>query len=131
MSELSPIREMMGPEENSAYDALPDTVTIYRGCGQANIMGMSWSLNKETANSFPHTHRYKVPDPLLVEAIVSKRKILAVKLDRDEEEVITFSARLVSQQPSIAPTREWCEKRAAEEKAKFEAASAAWLAGAA
>src|SRR5271170_6822626 len=30
-----PKRTMMTPEENAAYDALPDTVTVYRGCDQS------------------------------------------------------------------------------------------------
>jgi hypothetical protein len=121
-----PLRAMMTPEENAAYDALPEKITIYRGCGQANMMGMSWSLDKEIANSFPHTNRYKVPDPLLVTSTVFKRKVLAFKRGRDEDEIITFSARLHSKEPSVAPSREWWSKRAAEEKAKFDAFCAEW-----
>jgi hypothetical protein len=117
-----PIREMMTPEENAAYDALPDKVTIYRGCGQANMIGMSWSLDKDTANSFPYTHRYKVRDPLLLTATVSKCKILAVKLESDEDEIVTFSAKPVSQEPSTAPTPEYWEAR--KQKRMVESAQA-------
>jgi hypothetical protein len=102
-----PIRELMTPDENAAYDALPETVTVYRGCGRVNMMGMSWSLDRETANSFPH----KVEEPLLVTATVPKSRVLAVKLDRGEHEVLTFSAKLVYQEPSMPPTSEWWESR--------------------
>jgi hypothetical protein len=121
---IGPLRTMMTPQENAAYDALPEKITIYRGCGQANMMGMSWTLDKEIANSFPHTNRYRVPDPPLVTSTVFKRKVLAFKRGRDEDEIITFSARFVSKEPSVAPSPEWWSKRAAEEKAKFDASCA-------
>jgi hypothetical protein len=120
-----PLRAMMNLQENAAYDALPVRITIYRGCGEANMMGMSWSLDKAVANSFPYTNRYKVPDPLLVTSTVSKRKVLAFKKGRDEDEIITFSARFFSKEPSVAPSPEWWSKRAAEEKAKFDRSCAA------
>jgi hypothetical protein len=121
-----PLRAMMKPQENAAYDALPEKITIYRGCGQANMMGMSWTVDKAVANSFPYTNRYKVPDPLLVTSTVFKRKVLAFKKGRDEDEIITFSARFLSKEPSVAPSPEWWSTRAAEEKAKFDASCAAW-----
>jgi hypothetical protein len=40
-------------------------------------------------------NRYKVHDPLLVTATVSKHDIVAVKLGREEEEVITFRPRIM------------------------------------
>jgi hypothetical protein len=102
-----PLREMMTPEENAGYDALPKEVTVYRGCGEWNRIGMSWSLDREMANSFPHRARFAARHPFLLTATVSKNKVLAIKLDRGEDEVITFSAKLVSSEPSIAPTAEW------------------------
>jgi hypothetical protein len=89
-------KEMMTASERRIHAALPETVTIYRGCGAHNIDGACWSLSRETAERFPSLNRYKVADPLLVTATVAKSKILAVKTDRDEDEVITFSASVVS-----------------------------------
>jgi hypothetical protein len=119
-----PLRAMMKPQQNAAYDALPEKVTIYRGCGELNMMGMSWSLDKEVANSFPYIYRYKVPNPLLVTSTVTKRKILAVKLARDEDEVITFSARSILKESCAEPSPEWRSKRAAEQWARIEASCA-------
>jgi hypothetical protein len=59
-----------------------------------------------------YTNRYEVPDPLLVTSTVSKRKVLAFKRGRDEDEVITFSARFLSKEPCVAPSPEWWSKRA-------------------
>lgn len=93
---VGPIAEMMDNEEQAAYDALPDIVTIYRGCGKKNIAGASWSLDRDIAARFPFLVRYKAREPLLVTAKVKKSNILAVKLDRNELEIITFSAKRVS-----------------------------------
>lgn len=85
----------MTAAERAAYDALPSRVTIYRGCGDHNIFGTSWTLDESIARQFPFFHRYRVADPLLVTAQVNKRAILALKQDRDEQEVITFGARWI------------------------------------
>jgi hypothetical protein len=95
-----PVREMMSAEENEAYDALPDTVKCYRGCGASVLTGASWSLDKEVANSFPFTLRYRAASPVVVTASVKKNRILALKLGREESEIITFSARKVKVEPA-------------------------------
>lgn len=93
-----PVRDMMTAEELKAHNALPDVVTIYRGCYQINKWGWSWSLSKEVAEKFPSYLRYCRPNeqPLLVTAKVLKRLILAVKLDRGESEIITWRPKHVS-----------------------------------
>lgn len=100
-----PIVEMMTAEELAAYEALPDTVTIYRGCGKKNKKGASWSLDKNIAASFPFLNRYQVTDPILVTATVDKSHILAVKLDRNESEVITFCAKPKKLEPLLTPPK--------------------------
>lgn len=89
-----PIREMMNAEENSAYDKLPDTVTVYRGCDAAGKSGLCWSLNEEVANAFPFQTRFKANDPVVIRARAKKNRILAIKLDRNETELIVFSPRV-------------------------------------
>jgi hypothetical protein len=78
---------------------LPARVTIYRGCSPVNATGLSWSLDPAIAAKFPTHARYSPPDgqpPLLVTATVARSRIVAVKLDRDEDEVITCHARPVA-----------------------------------
>jgi hypothetical protein len=94
-----PVPELMESAEADAYLALPDRLTIYRGCGERNLLGASWSLERETAARFPLLHRYRQARPLLVTATVRKAHVLAVKLDRQEAEIITFRARRVSIEP--------------------------------
>jgi hypothetical protein len=87
-----PLIEMMNEQEQTAYEALPDVLEVYRGCGSHNIHGASWSLDRAVAERFPTLNRYRVSDPLLVTASVEKRNVLALKLGREEHEVVTFSA---------------------------------------
>ena len=88
--------EMMTPRECEALAALPEHVTVYRGCGPKNVIGCCWSLDRDTAESFPTLVRYRQEDPLLVTATVRRDRIVALKLNRSEREVITFNARRVS-----------------------------------
>jgi len=83
-----PIRNMMTPAERKAYDALPEEITVYRGCGEHNIQGLSWSVRRQIAERFPFLSRYQVQEPLLVTVKVNKADVVAVKLDRDEAELI-------------------------------------------
>lgn len=81
---------MMNLEEQKFYKELPDTLTIYRGCDKKNIYGLCWSLDRDIAIEFPFLKRYKAKNPVLVTTTVYKHEILAVKLDRNEKEVITL-----------------------------------------
>ena len=90
---------MMDQHERERWCGLPARVTIYRGCSPVNATGLSWSLDPAIAAKFPTHARYSPPDgqpPLLVTATVARSRIVAVKLDRDEDEVITCHARPVA-----------------------------------
>lgn len=89
-------KQMMSLAELSRLRALPGRVTIYRGCGEANTDGVCWSLDRAVAASFPTLARYRASVPLLVTATVARKEVIALKLDREEEEVITLSARVQS-----------------------------------
>jgi hypothetical protein len=91
-----PLRQMMSSEENSHYDSLPDTIACYRGCDASALVGASWTRDKKTAKLFPTYTRYRAPNPVLITARVKRVNVLSVQLRRNEEELITFSARRVS-----------------------------------
>jgi len=92
-----PIRELMNEEEQRYYDSLPDLVTCFRGADPRRIQGLCWSLNRDVANAFPFLQRYNShPRPLLATGQVAKRDIIAVKLDRGEEEIISYRVRTTS-----------------------------------
>jgi hypothetical protein len=90
---------MMSPDERESWRGLPARVTIYRGCSAVNAAGLSWSLDPKIAAKFPTYARYKPPKGCraqLVTATVARNRIVAVKLGREEDEVITCSARPVA-----------------------------------
>ena len=91
------IPEMMTSAEIDAYNELADTFTIYRGCYLNNKWGLSWTLSKDVAESFPVRNRYQQPgQPLLVTAQALKKKVIAVKFGRGESEIIIRRPRHVS-----------------------------------
>jgi len=91
------IKPMMNQEELSAFEALPDEFVVYRGCYAANKWGLSWTSKRETAAAFPLLNRYKQKgQPLLVKALAKKSEAAALKLDRDEDEIIIFRPRHIS-----------------------------------
>jgi hypothetical protein len=59
MPEKGPVLELMSNDEAKAHSALPDRLTIYRGCGPGNIRGASWSLDRKIAARFPILNRYE------------------------------------------------------------------------
>lgn len=88
---VCPSKEMMTNEEQDFYDALPDLVTVYRGCYTPNKWGFCWTLDINIAMKFPFFARYRMDgQPLLVKALAKKENIIAVKTDRGEAEIITL-----------------------------------------
>lgn len=84
---------MMEEHERAALAALPALVTIYRGADRGvNEDGLCWSLDRAVAVRFPFLNRYRAADPVLVTATVERERIIALKLDRNEAEVITTHA---------------------------------------
>ena len=94
-----------GKRERAAWRSLPNIVTVYRGCSDINMDGLSWSLCPGVAARFPTLGRYTPPvghRPLLVTGQVAKKRITAVKLDRSEQEIIALHVRRVSVEQSVS-----------------------------
>ena len=95
-----PIEELMTRGEWRAYGDLPQSMTIYRGCGDEGAGGFCWTLERTVAERFPTYARYRPASvPTLFIAEVEKANVVALKLDRSEAEVIAFKVRLISEQP--------------------------------
>jgi hypothetical protein len=100
-----PITPMMSLEERRAFDALPDEITIYRGCGPGNKFGYSWTLDRSIAERFPFYHRYMTKYPTLLTMTIKKGRVAALKLGRKEQEIVVIDDELM---PSI--DQEWKEE---------------------
>ena len=89
---------MMTTDERSALAAMPDEITVYRGCYPINRHGLSWSTDINIAAHFPTLTRYKRPSeqPLLLRAIAYRDRAVA-KHGRSEGEVIVVDAHRVEE----------------------------------
>ena len=93
------IRPMMDALEARTLKSFPETITVYRGCGEHNIDGLSWSTERGVAERFPTFNRYRVEKSVLVTATVAFSEIVAFKQDRSENEVITLKPNILRVQP--------------------------------
>jgi hypothetical protein len=83
---------LMTPDELKKYRSLPGTVTVYRGCGEKNEAGLSWSLSKETARRFART--WNKPPWFILEGKCGPSDMVAF-LDYDhEQELIDASGKV-------------------------------------
>ncbi|NBR23906.1 MAG: hypothetical protein EBU08_09095 [Micrococcales bacterium] len=79
-------QRLMDRDEVLAYDNLPDTVKVYRGCQKGiNEDGISWTLKRDKAEWF--ATRFS-KDGLVLEKEIQKKDIIAVFTNRNEYEVI-------------------------------------------
>lgn len=82
---------IFSPENQSAFDALPDIVCIWRGHSGSQF-GMSWTTDKAVAEKF--ARRFGQPSKKLgakvTEGECYKKDILAFFTDRDESEVVVL-----------------------------------------
>ena len=94
----------MKGEDRAAFNRLPNTFTVYRGGGEATVLGgLSWTLSPAVAARFAqyacgirrNLFGMGQTNPAVVEAVVNKDQCLGLKLDRQEEEVVVLpGARL-------------------------------------
>jgi hypothetical protein len=89
---------MMDARAKSIWAALPNFVTVYRGCYAVNRDGLSWTLSRETAAIFPTLSRYRrLGDvPLLLTGIAAKA-LIVMHTDREEDEVICPSVETIDE----------------------------------
>ena len=87
-SDRSSRNYLMDEKEFNTLLALPDVVTIYRGCQKGiNEHGLSWTLDKSIAQWFS-TRLDRDGEPIVLERTVAKSDIIAVFTGRGESEVI-------------------------------------------
>jgi hypothetical protein len=92
-------RIFMARDERDAFERLPNHIKLHRGGGRTTVMhGLCWSLSSKVAEDFAHMacgmrrrmFRMGQINPVVVEATVPKNHCFAVKLGRNEEEVIVL-----------------------------------------
>lgn len=80
-------KSLMTKEELKVFNSLPDEFTIYRGVGhKRKEKGLSWTLNKDTAEWF--MNRYEGKNNHVLTAKVKKENCLAYFNSRGENEIV-------------------------------------------
>lgn len=88
-----PVLEMMDAAERGEFNKLKDSFCVYRGCGPINEAGICWTLDRNVAMRFPFQNRYTQKEPRLITGSVERLQIVALKLDREEREIISFDVQ--------------------------------------
>src|SRR5437660_6332003 len=82
--------DFMEPEDKAFLDALPETVTVYRGTMRpGRRIGISWTTDKAKAEWFARRFAFGEMRPVLFTGRVRKSKIIACFTGRNESEVLT------------------------------------------
>jgi hypothetical protein len=91
-SDLSDPRATMDDNERVCFDVMPETVTIHRGISHPkhNRIGLSWTRDKERAVWFAHRFARSSDKPMVIDATVQKKNVLAYFNGRSEEEVVVL-----------------------------------------
>jgi hypothetical protein len=88
------LADVLSPDERSYCNALPDPVPVWRGCEQGRERGLHWTTYRVVAERFAGGLRCINPRPTLVSALIPKRHIFAVFLERQEHEIVLDPRRL-------------------------------------
>jgi hypothetical protein len=85
---------LLEPNERDLYMALPDLVSLWRGCEKGRERGLSWTLDRTVAEGFAQGKRCINRNPTLARAQIPKPHIFGVFLGRQEQEVAVDPRRL-------------------------------------
>jgi hypothetical protein len=85
-------RLFMDEDELRGYDAMPDTLRVYRGCNRTelrrHVFGISWTTRQDVAEFFAWRFNAQDSSRIVVATDIRKADILAYFMGRDEYEVI-------------------------------------------
>ena len=76
------------PEEKEAYNALPDKITVYRGCQQGYENGWSYTTSYDVAKWFALRHAAVGIMPRIVHATMRKKDVVAMFDVNQEREIL-------------------------------------------
>lgn len=79
---------IMSAKERRFYKAMPETITVYRGCFDASdTMAYSWTLDRKMAEWFARRRRSQ-GHPVIAKMDVPKSVVLAYFSEMNESEVV-------------------------------------------
>lgn len=92
------LQAMMNEDERKAWCELPEKIEAFRGCEENDNTGLSFSLSKDIASTFPFLNRYFAEKPSLITAIIPRERAV-LKLDRNEAEIISSNFTITRREP--------------------------------
>lgn len=82
---------MMSTEERAALAAMPESITVWRGCErEVNEDGLSWTLDRSRAEWFARRFKRDGDAPLLIEGRLDRADVVAYFTARGEDEIIAL-----------------------------------------
>ena len=116
---------MMQQDELDELDALPDKIKIYRGYIKGkNQNGFSWTTDKDKAAWFSNRLARSNEKPLVAEATVSKKDVVAYFTRRGESEVVLSKMPNITGSMNVGASSESIKKRKEREDRVKKASSA-------
>lgn len=90
-------KALMDDEDYQVFDTLPSEFSVYRGIStHGNTNGLSWTLNRETAEWFAKRFSFDGSKGTVIEATAKKEDVLAYFNDRNEQEIVINPKKLVN-----------------------------------
>jgi hypothetical protein len=106
-SSKRPGREnLMSELERATLEALPDTISVYRGFVGRRGRGLSWSRSRKVAEWFARRFACLGGQPTLIEGVAHKDKVLAYLNDRQEQEIVILPEHVQKQRRTSLARRE-------------------------
>lgn len=83
------VERLVLEEDREWWDALPNTLYIYRGCEEGRDNGLSWTLDRSVAETFAQGHRsLRLSNPRIYKKKVKKNSVYFATNERAEQEII-------------------------------------------
>jgi hypothetical protein len=84
-----PAHSFYDADAKAVFDGLPNTITVYRGCDERFVNGVSWTTDLKTAGFFATGGRYGRPDnPTIVTGTIKKSSPDLFYVSPGESEVV-------------------------------------------
>ena len=103
---------MMNKDEQKEFASLPNELTIYRGYIKGkNKNGLSWTTDKDKAEWFSTRLAGRGDNPVVQQATVNKKDVVAYFSRRGESEVVVAKTPKITGSMNVGPSEELISRR--------------------
>jgi predicted ABC-type ATPase/DNA-binding MarR family transcriptional regulator len=103
---------MMNKEEQKEFASLPNELTIYRGYLKGkNKNGLSWTTDRDKAEWFSNRLAGRGDNPVVQQATVNKKDVVAYFSRRGESEVVVAKTPKITGSMNVGPSEELISRR--------------------